>query len=150
MGPPLVIAFPRRYLSVLVAIVLLAAMGPAGCERSPAGGQVTEAEAAVQAAGEGLSEGTISRPRGLWVLCEGSQRPLEDLARLSPLLDTAVAQQAGRVGDAACGNITMSRVPHKHGHPGRQVDGHGAVPGEGVVGGDPARRRLERGFDQCP
>ena len=91
MGPPLVIAFPRRYLSVLLAIVLLAAMGPAGCERSPAGGQVTEAEAAVQAAGEGLSEGTISRPRGLWVLCEGSQRPLEDLARLSPLLDTAVA-----------------------------------------------------------
>ena len=88
MGSPLVIASSPRYLSVLLALCLWATGAPTGCG-SP---KPSTPPAAAQAEAVSTSASPApTRPRGLWVLCEGSQRVLEHPSRVAPLLETASA-----------------------------------------------------------
>lgn len=92
----LVIAFSRQFLSTLLALCGVAAAGGLGCDHSrplptppPPSPAFGAAHPGAPEAGPGVGEQAQWRPRGLWVLAEGSQRVLEDPARLSPLLETA-------------------------------------------------------------
>jgi uncharacterized lipoprotein YddW (UPF0748 family) len=88
----LFIALSRRYLSPLLVLCTLLAVGLPACSPGappePAGGPDSSATAGDPALPQPVPE-TRARPRGLWILAEGSQRVLEDPSRLAPLLATA-------------------------------------------------------------
>jgi uncharacterized lipoprotein YddW (UPF0748 family) len=93
---PIVIAFIRRHLSPLLALGLLI-----GCFAPQEQGSPTEPVHAglegQMAVEQGESEAESSalpsptNPLGMWVLAEGSQRVLDDPARVAPMIETALA-----------------------------------------------------------
>ena len=88
LASPFFIAVLRPYLSALLFICGLVASGGLACDSARSPEPVGEAETSSPPIPLGVDS---PRPRGLWVLAEGTRRVLEDPERLVPLLDTAEA-----------------------------------------------------------
>ena len=85
---------PHASRQALFALCALAFCAGCGSGNEVAGNEVAEEPQVVATpeppAGDGAHpQGTSPRPRGLWVLAEGSQRVLEHPERLAPLLADA-------------------------------------------------------------